>query len=710
LARLGGAEWGRHPSLSLKYGLHDTHIDPSLLDWGDAFSLPKAETCNMQEPLEFGGPAGLELASGDVSLQEQVLRLTQEKRELKDYAERITRELRRYQQARPSPAPQAEDELPLPPWATNMQMMSPLLFAYEERIAELEAVVERSVSLAEQAQLLTKENDALRAELQERTEQLRNLQLVTPLQDFVAKDGDEAQELQQLYKLSVEQNEALAQQNQLLKLQVERMQHALSSTHHQAQQLQVQYQHGVQAQAKDRDRVDTLARQRSAAERRLEEVTGELVEEVRAREHLQGEVDSLNQEVHLQGQSLTFYKKSYEDRCTSASDEEGRLQAELERIADSERSLKHRLGSLEQELAEVTEHLFASRRENESTKQEAEQILRLMESIEARLKDISARHEKAQRELNDKDRMLGDLQMQRDGWGTSEQTLKRQIERLEGRLSTELDAAKRQREVECANLQDSHRRILSEMDEKLRKSDKFTTQLESKVELLERQKNWEAAAYERQNASLATDKERWQHDMESLQQDRLRLDKQAESSRKEMARVRDELEAAVAASRESAARNSTELLAAQAKAQSEERALQWVRDELRTSEQRASAFTSERERLKSEVLEERARVSEVVERERQQLVQERRNFERQMQHLQARARQGEQRAIELLRAQEALRQRLQDELTLEKEALQSQIERFRRENRSLKEKGRGALKALAQLRAAERGGDALAVM
>ena len=31
----------------------------------------------------------------------------------------------------------AAQDLPLPPWASNMQMMSPLLFAYEEGAPEL---------------------------------------------------------------------------------------------------------------------------------------------------------------------------------------------------------------------------------------------------------------------------------------------------------------------------------------------------------------------------------------------------------------------------------------------------------------------------------------------------------------------------------------------------------------------------------------------
>merc|ERR1719506_3414379 len=122
-------------------------------------------------------------AEGCEELQDEVLRLSQENRELKEYAERVTKELRRYQQARPAPPSRAEDDMPMPPWATNMQMMSPLLFAYEERIAELETVIERSASLAEQTQALAKENDSLRAELQERMEQFRRSQLMAPVRD-----------------------------------------------------------------------------------------------------------------------------------------------------------------------------------------------------------------------------------------------------------------------------------------------------------------------------------------------------------------------------------------------------------------------------------------------------------------------------------------------------------------------------------------------
>ena len=227
-------------------------------------------------------------------LQEQFVRLTQEKRELKDYAERVTRELRRYQQSRPPPEAGPEDELPLPPWATNMQMMSPLLFSYEERISELEAVIERSVSIAEQAQLLAQENDQLRTELQERTEQLRNVQLLGygTGEPGLVDAQDQHEEVQELYRLSVEQNEALAQQNQLLKLQLERMQQTLAAGRQQAQEVYAKASENTSALAEEVQRGEALAQQRAIAEQRLDEVTSELVDQAARRDALEAEMES----------------------------------------------------------------------------------------------------------------------------------------------------------------------------------------------------------------------------------------------------------------------------------------------------------------------------------------------------------------------------------------------------------------------------------
>lgn len=652
----------------------------------------------------------------DPELQEQVIRLSQEKRDLHDYAERVTRELRRYQQARPPPPARQEDDLPLPPWATNMQMMSPLLFAYEERITELETVIERSVSLAEQAQVLTKENDALRVELHERTEQLRNAQLMAPVREL-RDGGDQPDEVQELYRLSVEQNEALAQQNQLLKLQLEKMQQTLVVTQRQAQDLQTRAVEGTRALAAEKEqttrtltfekesvekalsaeqeRAEVYARQRSAAESRLEEVTGELFEEVRTREQLHSQVEGLQQELQHQRQSLDFYKKSFDERCAMATDEEDRLQADLERSTHNEKEMRKRASFLERELADSNEQLFAARNQGEGAMQEAQHMVRDIESMQKRLRDISAQHEKVQKEVVDKDSQIGDLLLQKDAWTAAEHGFKRQVDRLESRLQSEMNSLQHHRDHEMEKLKSSHAQVLADTQDRLRASEQSSCDLQAKVELSDRKATWESAALERQTSFHTVERDRLKADLEEAQQERLRIERLSDAARQETVKLRTELDATSAEVRESAAKAGRELTVSRTKMQSLENSLSQAKEEFQACEARAKSRGSDFTRLQAEMREERSKAGDLVEVEKEKAQSERRGFERQLQALQGRVRQDEQRAVELLSAQEALRQRLQAELSYEKEALETQVDRLTRENRSLREKSRNVLKALA---------------
>lgn len=122
----------------------------------------------------------------------------------------------------------------VPAWATDMDLMAPLISTYEGRVRELEHASASTAGLAEQATSLAKENDALRSQLAEREEARR--QLVMASRGFNSSSGEgsrgvvagmvrprieeERDEFEQLYKLSQEQNEVLQQQNSLFKVQV----------------------------------------------------------------------------------------------------------------------------------------------------------------------------------------------------------------------------------------------------------------------------------------------------------------------------------------------------------------------------------------------------------------------------------------------------------------------------------------------------------
>lgn len=726
-------------------------------------------------------------------LREQVVQLSQEKRELQDYAERVTRELRRYQQARPPPAQRPEDDTPLPPWSTNMQMMSPLLHAYEERIGELETVIERSVSLAEQVQALTKENDALRVELHERTVQVRNQQVIAPFREL--DDKEKPDEVSELYRLSVEQNEALAQQNQLLKLQVERMQQSVAAIQQQARDVQVravdeartftaeqeragmvlraeherivttmrgeqeqvsshfrtenerlaqelssererfahelnaerehfarelgsereqssqerehlahelssEREHGARAYNQEHGRAEIYARQRSAAEIRLEELMGELVEEARRREQLEAQVEGLQQEMHHHLQSLDFYKKSFDDRCAMAGDEEERLQSDLARVSQNEKELRHRCARLERDLTDATDQLIATRREGDAMKQEAEQMLPLCQSMDSRLRDVSEKYKRAHAELLEKEGQVGDLMVARDTLISSEHTLKRQSERLENRMHAEIDALKYQRDQEVEGLRSSEKLAVSELEDRLRRSEQSAAELLAKAELSDKQRTWEMAAFERQSTLHSVERDRFQGDLEEMQQVRLRIERQTDGMQQEARRYRAEVDGMSAEVRERATHSSTEFASSRAKIQGIERSCAQTREEVQACEARLASAGSEQSRLRAELQEEQRRASGAVEQERQRAQVEQRGLEQQSRAVQVRARQEEQRAVELMHAQEALRQRWQAESTVEKDCLESEVERLSRENRSLKEKTRKVMQTLAVRRTA----------
>lgn len=650
-----------------------------------------------QRPVTVQEPLSLP-ASAPPELQEHFTRVVQEKRELKDYADRVTRELRRYQQSRgPPPAATHEDDLPLPPWASNMQMMSPLLFAYEERIAELEAVIERSVSLAEQAQLLAKENDQLRGELHDRTEQLRNAQVLGSVQGEVQSVNTKEQqdELQEMYRLSVEQNEALAQQNQLLKLQLERMQQTLAAGRQQAQEVYVKAHENQNALMEERQRGEALARQRTAAEQKLEEVTAELVEQVSKRDQLESEIEALRHELDMQKQTAEINQKSFQERCALALDEEERLKAELSRSTKSERDYRRQALEAQKNLDETAEQLHLARKELESSKQTAEEFLQSTETLQRRLHDIKDMHEDKKAQLAETEAKLAELQIDKDRWIGTEEATKKQAERVEARLREELNTLKMEKEQELSSLKSSQQRLADDLKKRLRNSEQRASEAEAKVTLYEKQREWEASALERQSTSHREEVERLRTDCEEAQQARLRLDRQVVDLQQQSARLQTKLETNSTDAKEQNTRAAAEQATLRSRLQATEQRLQQVQDELKAALTKSQSSEENFLKLQSELQEERLRAGSNVETAKRHADAECRKLQRQLKAVTSRAQQEEARAAEMLRAQEAIRLQWQSELGLERDELESKVEKLRKENKAIKEKVRTGLQALA---------------
>merc|ERR1712039_489183 len=149
-----------------------------------------------------------------------------------------------------------------------------------------------------------------------------------------------------------------------------------------------------------------------------------------------------------------------------------------------------------------------------------------------------------------------------------------------------------------------------------------------------------------------------------------------------------ELEAATTEMREQTARAGADLNSGRARIQAAEREVAQMRAEVQTLEARSLTLASSETAAQKRYEEDRHRSSEDLESERRRSQKDKRGLERRLQNLQNKAYQDDQKAMQLVQAQEALRRKLQSEMALEKESLEMQLERLANENRSIKERSR----------------------
>lgn len=134
---------------------------------------------------------------------------------------------------------------------------------------------------------------------------------------------------------------------------------------------------------------------------------------------------------------------------------------------------------------------------------------------------------------------------------------------------------------------------------------------------------------------------------------------------------------------------------------SEELALRRCREESHTLEARAARASGDLDRLRGEHREAQQQQQDQLQAERKRAAAEKRAIERQLSSQTQKLRQEELKATDLVRAQESLRHRLQEEASHEKENLQNQIQRLQTEHRQFKDKTRRELKAMMTRRLEE---------
>mmetsp|Transcript_29539 Transcript_29539/g.85469 ORF Transcript_29539/g.85469 Transcript_29539/m.85469 type:complete len:795 (+) Transcript_29539:131-2515(+) len=410
---------------------------------------------DVARPLPLTDPIVHARGHTEDELLEQISHLKQEIEDLRDYGDRVTKELRRYQalgRAMPSET-EADDDSPLPPWAMNMPLMSPLLIAYDDRVRDLESLVERRQlelrSLGEQTQQLVKENEDLLAECKEKTEALRRYhQDASGIGRSEAAAIEEREELAELYKLSCEQNEVLVEQNQLMKQQLDAAQRAME---------ELQQRAGTEAQrAEEADKVQKrltaeaaqLNEQRKAAEQQLAELNAQYTSALDDRVALDRRVEELQADVQHTKRLAEESRRKLEESCHRYELERQDLTTKCERLEHREKDLTHALSAMEQDLRTTADKQRQARREADVLKKEQDNLTKSIAVLEQKYQETKRQLEQEQTRHQEQRRQADQLILDKERAVASEQNLKQHADRLERQLTTEVQGLRDKHQAE----------------------------------------------------------------------------------------------------------------------------------------------------------------------------------------------------------------------------------------------------------------------
>lgn len=324
----------------------------------------------------------------------------------------------------------------------------------------------------------------------------------------------------------------------------------------------------------------------------------------------------------------------------------------------------------------------------------------IMESMKEKLKNIHGCHDDAQAKLYEHESQVTELRFECDCRSRAEESIRKQAGRAEASLKNEVMALRGEKQRKTEFVEASHARVVTELEDRLRLSEHALVETATKAEVGEKQRLWEASAYERQSAAHASERRNLSGDVEEAQQLRRQVERRADGLQEQVRRLQAEMSAALAEGRERGTKADMELSASESRHQNAERKLYQVSEEEKRCETRVSGVERDFVRVKEELAQERVRATDALESERRQSEGERRNLDRQARAIQARAQQEEQHAVELLRSQEALHQRWKVELSYDRDALETSIERLTRENQTMRQRCHAVLKLLSMRRVA----------
>ena len=602
--------------------------------------------------------------------KEQLISYQRENEDLKDLNIRLNRELRRLQLSstkdliKPIEGPLDES---VPPWAANAVFLSPLLLAYDNRIHELEASLDRarqnSEELMEAIKRLTAENTALREEMERKWREMldkekKGLDGGYMNLSFHAEEKNELHERLDLLStentLLLEQLEALKKRNEYLEALAKDRDDTAEKYVYQFKQLNSEFKN-LQIIEED------IRTQKEIAEDKLKR-TGERLGAVeREREQLITDINKLQNELRIVQQQAQYFRKSYEEMENKKTEEIEMLVQDAHNISVREKESTGRSLVQERELVEVKEQAFHYKQEFESLRSECDTMLKIMEDYEQKIANFQQKEESVQNLVRDSKQRVEEALLERDRVNLKEQHYVKTIERLQETLKTELNEQKNRYEGLIESLKNKNRSVVSGRDEDISNLQEKINTLQIGYERVQRESNTLQKDLIKSEEILETDQRRmnsrlneYEKLMRDLEESRITDKRNLEGQSEQIAYERGEWERM---------RKNFEGLVNSTSRENEnlKGSLKRIKDEFRRMQSQQEDSQRERESMIQEINMLREEIYFKVEEAKEQYGSKIAVLERQLHEGRDRQRESEEKAFELFKAQEKVSEKWKEE-------------------------------------------------
>jgi chromosome segregation ATPase len=369
----------------------------------------------------------------------ELVRLRRENESFRDQLQRTLVELKAYQLKFPTVhvTPDPTESENLPPWITSPEATSPLLKAYDDRIKELEDIVEQQTTQLEVFQekfdKVVGENDTLR---NMNLEQLKRSGGAgrgsggTDLHPMSVMNEELINEMNERIEILMAENALMVEQKSALATELDTIQDELTTRTELFKDL------STKSQTLGNELVEARSRM-GKSEQNLEDASAQIVALTEMVGKLETERDdftrkseNLERETTTADANLSEMRKKMKALTAKAEEEAVICVRRVKDAEDRVRELQGTLMQKTQELDLAQENLRKLRREYQSTRQDAEGMLQVMGGLERQLSEYSSREAEVDRVVREAKEKVESALSEREQALASEEQARSEIERL----------------------------------------------------------------------------------------------------------------------------------------------------------------------------------------------------------------------------------------------------------------------------------------